>query len=198
MSSKLDALIGTRIRESIEVKQQLLQGPHIETLRDISLAVAKSLENGGKVLFAGNGGSFADAFHLAGEFVSRFTMEREPLSSVALGGNNSILTAIGNDYGYEDVFLREIKALGRPGDVFIGISTSGNSPNIVACIEAARDLGITCFGMTGSKPCRMHELCDCLKVPSPCTPRIQESHILAGHILCEIVEHLRCDPEFEI
>jgi len=196
--SKLDALITTRIRESIEVKEQLMQSPHIDMLRDMSLAVAESLRNGGKVMFAGNGGSFADAIHLAGEFVSRFTMEREPLSSIALGGNNSILTAIGNDYGYEDVFLREIKALGRPGDIFIGISTSGNSPNIVACIEAAESLGVQCFGMTGSKECKMHELCPCLKVPSPCTPRIQESHITAGHILCEIVEHMRCDPEFEI
>lgn len=196
--SKLDTLIKTRIQESIEVKQELLKEPYIEMLRQMSLTVAQKMANGGKVMFAGNGGSFADAIHLAGEFVSRFTMEREPLSSIALGGNNSILTAIGNDYGYDDVFLREIKALGRPDDVFIGISTSGNSPNIVACIKAAKSLGIKCFGMTGSNDCIMHGLCPCLKVPSPCTPRIQEAHITAGHILCEIVEHMRCDPEFKI
>lgn len=193
----LNETIISRLRESIDVKQKLIQSDQIDIIRDMSLTVAESLRKGGKVIFAGNGGSFADSIHLAGEFVSRFTMEREPLSGLALGANNSILTAVGNDYDYSSVFLREIKALGREGDVFIGISTSGNSPNIVACVEAADTMGIASYAMTGEKACRLHDMCTCFKAPSSCTPRIQETHIAAGHILCELVERMLCDPEFD-
>ncbi|XPV75729.1 MAG: D-sedoheptulose-7-phosphate isomerase [Desulfovibrio sp.] len=183
-------IVRQRLRESIAVKQLLLEDEaSITFLADMAEDMVTCLKNGGKIMFAGNGGSFADSIHLAGEFVSRFTLERAPIAGLALGANNSILTAIGNDYTYADVFVRELKALGREGDIFLGISTSGNSPNIVACMEAAQDMGITCYGMTGSKECRMDELGKCYKVPSPCTPRIQEAHITAGHIFCELVEH---------
>lgn len=193
----LNETIISRLQDSIDVKQKLIESDQIDVIRDMSLAVVESLKKGGKVIFAGNGGSFADSIHLAGEFVSRFTMEREPLSGLALGANNSILTAVGNDYDYSDVFLREIKALGREGDVFIGISTSGNSPNIVACVEAADKMGITSYAMTGEKACKLHDMCTSFKAPSGCTPRIQETHIAAGHILCELVERMLCDPEFD-
>jgi D-sedoheptulose 7-phosphate isomerase len=178
-----------RLQESVDVKKALLDDDNALALIETMAAdMTKCLKNGRKVIFAGNGGSFADAIHLAGEFVSRFTMERGPMAGLALGGNNSILTAVGNDYAFEDIFVRELKGLGQEGDLFLGISTSGNSPNIVKCMEAANDMRITCYGMTGQKQCRMDALGTCLKIPSSCTPRIQETHITVGHILCELVE----------
>lgn len=140
-------------------------------------------------MIAGNGGSAADAQHLAGEFVSRFYFERPGLPSLALTTDTSILTAIGNDYGYERLFARQIEANGKEGDVFIGISTSGNSDNIIEALKTCREKDITTIGMTGEIGGRMTELCDyCIKVPSQETPRIQESHILIGHIICSIAE----------
>jgi D-sedoheptulose 7-phosphate isomerase len=159
------------------------------TLQAIADACVRALRAGGKVLFAGNGGSAADAQHLAGEFVSRFNYDRPGLAGIALTTDTSVLTAIGNDYGYEHVFRRQVQALARPGDVLLGLSTSGNSPNVVAALEQARADGVVTVGFTGNRNGRMDALCDhLLRVPSGSTPRIQEGHIVAGHTLCGLVE----------
>ena len=159
------------------------------TLQAIADACVRALRAGGKVLFAGNGGSAADAQHLAGEFVSRFNYDRPGLAGIALTTDTSVLTAIGNDYGYEHVFRRQVQALARPGDVLLGLSTSGNSPNVVAALEQARADGVVTVGFTGNRNGRMDALCDhLLRVPSGATPRIQEGHIVAGHTLCGLVE----------
>ncbi|WP_448208329.1 D-sedoheptulose 7-phosphate isomerase [Azospirillum sp. sgz302134] len=150
----------------------------------------EGLRAGGKVLFCGNGGSAADAQHLAAELTGRYLRDRPPLAAVALTVDTSALTAIANDYSYDEVFARQVRGLGRAGDVLVGISTSGNSRNVVAALEAARALGLRTIGLTGAAGGRMKELCDvCLCVPSTDTPRIQEMHIAAGHMLCELVEN---------
>lgn len=148
-----------------------------------------ALAAGNKILFCGNGGSAADSQHLAAELVGRFQKERRSLASIALTTDTSILTAVGNDYGYDEVFARQVEGLGRSGDILIGISTSGNSKNVVKAVEAARNIGMHTFAFTGEGGGKMAELCDLLfAVPSKVTARIQEMHILAGHILCELVE----------
>lgn len=153
------------------------------------------LRAGGKVLFAGNGGSAADAQHMAGEFVSRFAYDRPGLAAVALTTDTSILTAIGNDYGYEKLFARQVQALGRAGDVLVAYSTSGRSPNILRALEAARAGGVTTVGFTGNRGGPMPELCDVLlAVPSADTPKIQEGHLVLGHILCGLVERSMFAP----
>ena len=148
----------------------------------------KALQAEGKIIFAGNGGSFADAQHLSAEFTSRFLFDRAPLPSLALGTNSSAISAIGNDYGYDNVFSRELRGIAQPQDIFIGISTSGNSRNIVRAVETAQELGIPTALLTGHSGGALATLCDCLCVPSSDTARIQECHILLGHILCELVE----------
>jgi len=154
-----------------------------------SEACLKALRNGNKILLAGNGGSAADAQHVAGEYVSRFAFDRPGLPAIALTTDSSVLTAIGNDYGYEQVFSRQVQALGRPGDVFIGISTSGKSPNILKALEEAGKRGVVRIGMSGNKRGPMAELCEVLiEVPSSYTPRIQEGHIALSHIICGVVE----------
>ena len=182
--------ITKQLSDSIEVKKQILENS--ELLAQIEQVAVKTIEaykNNKKTLIAGNGGSAADAQHIAGEFVSRFYFDRPGLASIALTTDTSILTAIGNDYGYERVFARQVEANGANGDVFIGISTSGNSKNIVEAIKAAKERGIFTVGFTGAKGGIMKEMCDiCICVPSNETPRIQESHIVIGHILCAIVE----------
>lgn len=151
--------------------------------------IVSSLRSGGKVLVAGNGGSAADAQHFAGEFVSRFNYDRPGLPAIALTTDTSILTAIGNDYGYERLFERQVQALGQKGDVFLGISTSGNSPNVVAALRQARSMGLFTAGMTGQSGGAMKELCDiCLCMPSTETPKVQEGHIAIEHIICGLVE----------
>jgi D-sedoheptulose 7-phosphate isomerase len=148
-----------------------------------------AIRAGGKVLIAGNGGSAADAQHIAGEFVSRFHFDRPGLPAIALTTDTSILTAIGNDYGYERVFSRQVEALGRPQDVLLAISTSGNSKNILMALEAAKKQGVKTIGLTGSPGGKMAVECDlCLKMPSTETPKIQEGHILVSHIMCGLVE----------
>ena len=143
----------------------------------------------GKILLAGNGGSAADAQHIAGEFVSRFMFDRPGLPAVALTTDTSILTAIGNDYGYEKLFSRQVQAHGRAGDVLIGYSTSGKSPNILRAFEEARQRGLVCIGLTGNLGGPMRDLCHhLLEVPSSVTPKIQEGHLVLGHILCGLVE----------
>jgi len=152
-------------------------------------ACVKSLNDGGKVLLAGNGGSAADAQHIAGELVSRFMFDRPGLASMALTTDTSILTAIGNDYGYDKLFERQVQANGKAGDIFIGYSTSGKSPNILKAFEAARKAGLVTIGLTGNRGGPMMELCDhLLAVPSDCTPKIQEGHLVLGHIICGIIE----------
>ena len=148
-----------------------------------------SLRQGGKILFMGNGGSAADAQHLAAEFVGRFEKERRGLAAIALTTDTSILTAVGNDYGFDQVFSRQIQALARPGDVVFGISTSGNSPNVVQALIAAKDVGAITIGMTGESGGKMAAVCDlCIQVPSKRTARIQEAHILIGHVVCAAVD----------
>lgn len=154
-----------------------------------SQACIDCIRSGGRVLLAGNGGSAADAQHIAGEFVSRFNFDRPGLSAIALTTDTSILTAIGNDYGYEQLFARQVQAHGSKGDVFIGYSTSGKSPNILKAFEEARARGLVTIGFTGNRGGPMRELCDhILEVPSKDTPKIQEGHLVLGHILCGLVE----------
>jgi len=181
--------ITRQIKESIDTKNKILDSPII--LKMIESMVEKSIEslnNGGKIIFCGNGGSFGDSQHLAAEFISRLRFDRSPLASIALGTNSSNLSAIGNDYGYEKVFTRELLALGKKEDVFIPISTSGNSPNVIDAIKTAKALEIQVFGLTGGNGGKMIDLCDCLIVPSVKTEKIQEIHIMIGHIFCGLVE----------
>jgi D-sedoheptulose 7-phosphate isomerase len=151
--------------------------------------ICSSLAAGGQLLIAGNGGSAADAQHIAAELTGRFFLERKPFRALALHANSSSLTAIGNDYGFDHVFARELSAHSRPGDIFLGISTSGNSPNILRAMEIAKQGEVKVIGMTGDTGGKMKALCDlCLCVPSKSTPRIQEMHITIGHTICELVE----------
>jgi D-sedoheptulose 7-phosphate isomerase len=148
-----------------------------------------ALSAGNKIMLAGNGGSAADAQHLAAEFVSRFSFDRPGLAAVALTTDTSALTAIGNDYGFDKLFSRQVEALGRAGDVFVGISTSGNSPNVLGALAACRAKGIVTVGLTGRSGGRMAALCDhCLHMPSDETPKVQEGHIVVGHVICGLVE----------
>jgi D-sedoheptulose 7-phosphate isomerase len=155
----------------------------------ISDTITRAFRAGNKLLLAGNGGSAADAQHIAGEFLSRLNFDRNPLPAIALTTDTSVLTAIGNDYGFERAFERQVRGLGRAGDVFIAISTSGSSPNILAALKAARELGVVTVGFTGSREAAMTSLCDhCLAAPSPETPLIQQIHIVAAHAICGLVE----------
>ena len=157
----------------------------------IADAIVAAMRGGGKLLIAGNGGSAADAQHIAGEFLSRLRFDRHPLPAIALTTDSSVLTAVGNDYGYEQVFERQLRGLGRKGDVFIAISTSGKSPNVLAALRAARDIGVVTVGFTGTAPgaAVMRPLCDyMLAAPTDDTPLIQQLHITAAHAICEIVE----------
>lgn len=165
------------------------------TLEGAAKACVTCLQQGGRILLAGNGGSAADAQHIAGEFVSRFAFDRPGLSAIALTTDTSILTAIGNDYGYEKLFERQVQAHGNKGDVFIGYSTSGKSPNILRALEEARSRGLVTIGLTGNRGGPMHELCDyLLAVPSADTPKIQEGHLVLGHTLCGLVENAIFKP----
>jgi D-sedoheptulose 7-phosphate isomerase len=153
--------------------------------------IAGAFSRGGRLFIFGNGGSAADAQHLAAEFVNRFLIERPPLPAVALTVDTSILTSIANDYSFNEVFAKQIKALGKPGDVAWGMSTSGASPNVLAALNTAKSMGLGTVGMTGQGGGEMKNLCDvCLDVPSKATPRIQEVHITMGHVICELVDYL--------
>jgi len=178
------------IKQSIGVKQKILSDlAFIKLIREIATLCTESFCNGNKILFCGNGGSAADAQHLAAEFSGRFYYDRPPLPSEALHVNTSYLTAVANDYSYDEVYSRIVKAMGKEGDILFGISTSGNSLNIINAIKVANELGMTTIGMTGATGGKMKDHCDYLiNVPSSDTPRIQESHIMIGHIICELVE----------
>lgn len=182
-------LVKKEIADSIAIKSELLDDPLLlNKIVEISSQCLSSLIKGGKVIFCGNGGSFADAQHLSAEFTSRFLFDRPTLSSIALGTNNSGLTAMANDYGYENVFSRELEALGKPEDTLIGITTSGNSENILNCVNVAKTIGIETFIFTGKSGGKVKEMSNCLLIPSNETARIQECHILVGHIICGFVE----------
>ncbi len=178
------------IAESIRVKNEILQNPQmLAQCEQIAEQVAGAFRNDKKVLFCGNGGSAADAQHLAAEFSGRFYFDRDPLDAEALHVNTSYITAVGNDYSYDEIFSRVLKAKGRKGDFLFGISTSGNSKNVLKAFEVARQKGMIIVAMTGASGGKMKDNCDfLLNVPSSDTPRIQESHIMLGHIICELVE----------
>ena len=186
----VEQCIADQIRASISTKQAILSDKGL--MRNIAAAaqmIVDAYEQGKKTLLAGNGGSAADAQHIAGEVVSKFYFDRPGIASIALTTDTSIITAIGNDYGYDKLFSRQIQAQGSAGDVFIGISTSGNSANLVEALRMCGQKGIKTIGLTGFTGGEMDSMCDlCIKVPSGETPRIQESHILIGHIICCIVE----------
>lgn len=183
--------ITAQIDEARRVMSAMLEDRSLIALvESAAQACVSCIKNGGKVLLAGNGGSAADAQHIAAEFVSRFAFDRPGLPAVALTTDTSILTAIGNDYGYEKLFARQLQALGNKGDVFIAYSTSGRSPNILLALQEARALGLTCIGLTGNRGGPMADVCDYyLAVPSNDTPKIQEGHLVLGHILCGLVEN---------
>ena len=178
------------IKESIDVKQLILKDKElVKRINDAASVCIESLKNGGKIHFCGNGGSAADAQHLAAELSGRFYYDRPPLNAEALHVNTSYLTAVANDYSYDMIYARILQASAKKGDVIIGISTSGNSANILKAIEVAKEIGVKTIGMTGETGGKMADVCDImLNVPSKCTPRIQESHIMIGHIICEIIE----------
>jgi len=178
------------LTQSRDVLQAAIDDAHcIETMAIIVDRMTAALTAGNKILLAGNGGSAGDAQHIAGEFLARLNYDRAPLAAVALTADASVMTAIGNDYGYELLFERQVLGLGRPGDVFIGISTSGRSPNILRALDAAKQAGLVAIGFTGRGGGEMTERCDlCLRVPSDVTPLIQQLHITAAHIICGLVE----------
>ena len=183
-------LIQARIQSSIELKTSLLNDPGlIVSVEHIVSAIVKCYRSGGKVLWCGNGGSAADSQHLAAELSGRFYYDRPPLSSEALHVNTSYLTAVANDYSYDVIYSRLVEAMGKKGDLLIGLSTSGNSANVIRALEQARSMGLVTVGFTGLGGGKMKPLCDHLiAIPSKDTPRIQECHMLLGHTICELTE----------
>ncbi|TDK66531.1 SIS domain-containing protein [Sapientia aquatica] len=191
MENMMNSYISAQIAEAQRVMAAMLEDKALfSNVEKAAEACINCMNQGGKILLAGNGGSAADAQHIAGEFVSRFAFDRPGLSAFALTTDTSILTAVGNDYGYEKLFSRQVQSHGKPGDVFIGYSTSGKSPNILRAFEEARSLGVITIGMTGNRGGPMRDLCDYIfEVPSSDTPKIQEGHLVLGHILCGLVEN---------
>lgn len=186
----MDTRIIQSIQDSINIKQTILENPDfVARIKDAAAVIEESLRTGGKIHFCGNGGSAADAQHLAAELSGRFYFDRPPLNAEALHCNTSYLTAVGNDYGYDLIFCRLLRGTAKKGDVVVGISTSGNSKNILKAFEVAKELDVHIIAMTGETGGAMKEFADVLlNVPSKDTPRIQESHIMIGHIICELVE----------
>ena len=184
-----ETLLRARVAESIEAERRLLDSDALALTAAAAGRVVECLAAGGKVLFFGNGGSASDAGHLAAELLGRFLVDRRPLAAVALAETTAAMTAIGNDYGYAEVFARQLRGLGRPGDVAVGLSTSGTSGNVLRGLEAARELGLVTVALTGANGGKLLDVTDlCVLVPSEDTPRVQELCMLLGHTLCEIVE----------
>lgn len=183
-------LIKSILQESSDVKQKVINDEHLVKMIDEVISVCTdALKKGNKLLLAGNGGSASDAQHIAAELVGRYEKDRQGLPAIALTTNTSELTAISNDYGYENVFRRQVQALANSGDVFFGLSTSGNSPNVVNAIEQCKSLGVVTVAMTGESGGKMQSVSDyCINVPSSNTARIQEAHITIGHIICQVIE----------
>ena len=182
--------IADHMRESSAVLAKMIDDRALQdTIGRIVDACVAALRGENKLLFMGNGGSAADAQHLAGEMVSRFAFDRPGLPAFALTVDTSVMTAIGNDYGYEHLFARQVQAVARKGDILFGFSTSGNSPNILLALEMARKMGLVTVGMTGNRKAKITGLVDhCVEIPSPMTPKIQEGHIVVGHIICGMIE----------
>jgi D-sedoheptulose 7-phosphate isomerase len=178
-----------RLRDSIEATRRLLDSECVEQVADVAERIVAALRAGHKVLFFGNGGSSMDAGHLAAEMLGRFHYDRPPLPAVSLPDATAALTAIGNDYSYDDVFARQLRALALPGDVAVGLTTSGNSGNVLRAVQAARELGVLTVVLTGATGGKVAELADvCVRVPTDETPRVQEACMHLGHTICEIVE----------
>ena len=190
MSHDIALLIATSIQDSLKAKQALLDDKDLLSLiATVSKEFVSALSQGHKILLFGNGGSAADAQHIAAEFVGRFQMERTPLPALALTVNTSALTGIGNDYGFENVFARQVEALGREGDIAVGLTTSGKSPNVLKALATAKARGLVTIALTGRDGEMLKEVARyCICVPADATPRIQEAHILIGHILSQITE----------
>ena len=183
-------LILQHIQESIDTKTRLMEDDRLVAEIDkVAQLIVEAYRNGHKTLWAGNGGSAADAQHMAGELVNKFTVDRPGLPALSLSTDTSIITAVGNDFGFDRLFARQVEAQGCPGDVFIGISTSGKSRNLVEALGACRAKGITTVAIVGENPCPMDEYDHVIHVPSRVTPRIQECQTLVGHILCYLVEN---------
>jgi D-sedoheptulose 7-phosphate isomerase len=184
-----EGVASTIIRDCIAAQQGLLERSHLRTIADAAQLITDSFLRGGKLLLFGNGGSASDAAHIAAEFVGRFQRDRRALPALSLSANESSVTAIANDFGFDHVFARQLEALGSGGDVAIAISTSGRSANVLAGAHTARDLGIGTIGLTGADGGELGAAVDiCLRVPGTSTARVQESHILVAHVLCELVE----------
>jgi len=184
----MQIIVLTAFADSARVKQQFARD-HADRIVQVATLIADAFRNGNKVLLFGNGGSSTDAAHIAAEFVGRYHRERMPLPAIALATDIAAITCIANDYGYEELFARQVRAHGRKGDIAVGISTSGNSPNVLKGVEAARDCGLATIAWTGANGGKLAELVDYpFIVPSTVTSRIQESHITLGHVLCELVE----------
>ena len=185
----MENIILKRFKESVEVKTRFLK-ENLPKLLDMIKLISHAFEAGNKLFLFGNGGSAADAQHLAAEFVNRYVMDRPPLPAIALTTDTSILTSISNDFSFNEIFAKQLKALGKEGDVAFGISTSGNSSNIIKAFEVAKEMRMKTVALTGNDGGAIAKMADIsLIVPSTSTPRIQEVHILVGHILCEMVEH---------
>ena len=185
----MENIILKRFKESSEVKTRFLK-ENLSKLLDLIKLIAQTFEAGNKIFFFGNGGSAADAQHLAAEFVNRYVMDRPPLPAIALTTDTSILTSVSNDFAFNEIFAKQLRAIGKEGDVAIGISTSGNSSNVVKAFEVAKEMGIKTVALSGNDGGVLAKMADVsLVVSSTSTPRIQETHILIGHILCEMVEH---------
>jgi D-sedoheptulose 7-phosphate isomerase len=197
MTDPLTDVIGYLRRSRETLDRASTDNNFLASVVAIAVGIAQSLGNGGKVLLAGNGGSAADAQHIAAEMLSRFKFDRDPLPAIALTTDTSVLTAIGNDYGFEQVFERQVRGLGRKGDVFIAISTSGRSPNVIAALQSARDIGLITVGFTGAGGApAMKSLCDVvLAAPSEETALIQQVHITAAHAICDLVERNLFRPD---
>ena len=182
--------IKSRIKSSVENHTRVLNDSNLQiNIERIVTNSIKAFKNDKKMLFCGNGGSASDAQHIASELSGRFYKDRPPLYAEALHVNSSYMTAVANDYGYDETYARMVEASGRKGDVLVGISTSGNSPNVVKAMQSAKEIGMVTVGFTGSKGGKMKEICDIMiQVPSDDTPRIQEVHILVGHIICQLIE----------
>ena len=185
------------LQQSIELKEKIaVNDSLLKTVQEVADSCCEALSTNGKVLFCGNGGSAADAQHLAAELSGRFYFDREPLFAEALHVNTSYLTAVANDYSYDAIFSRMVKAKGKPGDVLVGLSTSGNSENIIRAFKTAKELGLTTVGITGETGGKMKAFSDfLLAVPSKDTARIQEAHITVGHIICELIETKLFSPK---
>ena len=182
-------LIKNRIVNSINVKKRILEDETLQSqILSFGILARNTLVAGNKIILAGNGGSFADAQHICAEFISKLNFDRPALASITLGVNGSNISAIGNDYGFDQVFSRELKAVGNKGDLFIAISTSGNSSNIINAVRVAKSAQINVVGLTGKEGGVLVDECDCINVPETQTMHIQECHILIGHIICEIAQ----------